>query len=139
MSYDCPKCSASFSTRDALRKHIYNEHIASDARYAASLADIETMEAEDMVATMDDIEDSLAIKHDELDEDALGDLQQSQTEKQICAHVRCLCKNGDVNRAIIGYGRNCKEAWAHADTKVAFWCTNRGGLQKRTRVKCPYP
>jgi DNA-directed RNA polymerase subunit RPC12/RpoP len=27
-SYDCSECGASFPTRDALRKHIYDEHLS---------------------------------------------------------------------------------------------------------------
>ncbi len=30
--YTCPECGAEFASRDALRKHIYDEHIEDEDR-----------------------------------------------------------------------------------------------------------
>jgi hypothetical protein len=55
----------------------------------------------------------------------------------VAAQVRVLCVNGTINHAIIGYGKNCTEAYKDADVKARLWCYKHGGTQKITKVKCP--
>lgn len=77
------------------------------------------------------------IENNELQPEQLIEVKKESTKGIKSAQVRVLCKNGDIHRAIIGYGKDCANAYKDAEIKAISWCATRGGTQKKTRVKCP--
>jgi hypothetical protein len=72
-----------------------------------------------------------------LDDLQLAEAREASSKGITSAQVRVLCVNGDINTAIIGYGKDCTNAYKDAEVKARAWCVPKGGTQKITRVKCP--
>jgi len=77
------------------------------------------------------------IRNNELQPEQLTEVKKKATKGIVAAQVRVLCKNGDIHKAIIGYGKDCNNAYKDATNKACAWCVTRGGMQKITRVRCP--
>ena len=48
--------------------------------------------------------------------------------------VRALCVNGEVSRAIVGYGDDDDEAYRNAAAEARAFCRHHGGTQKITKI-----
>ena len=77
------------------------------------------------------------IRNSELQSKQLAEVKKKATKGIKSAQVRVLCKNGDIHRAMIGYGKDCDNAYKGATSKAVAWCVTKGGTRKITRVKCP--
>ena len=77
------------------------------------------------------------MRNNELQPKQLAEVKKKTTKGIKAAQVRVLCKNGDMHRAMFGYGKDCPNAYKDATNKAVAWCVTKGGMQKITRVKCP--
>ena len=56
------------------------------------------------------------------------------TDGLAAAVVRVRCVNGELSRAIIGYGRNSEEAYGSAISEARAFCRDFGGVEKITKL-----
>ena len=81
--------------------------------------------------------ESIEDHNDELSGEQLDEVKDAAAKGIVTAQVRVSCSNGEINRAILGYGKDCTNAYKDAENKARTWCYKHGGTQKITRVKCP--
>ncbi|MFQ5526308.1 MAG: hypothetical protein ACE5GX_08600 [Thermoanaerobaculia bacterium] len=65
---------------------------------------------------------------------AAGEALDNATAGREAAVVRVLCVNGELSRAIIGYGDTSDEAYQSAVTEARAFCRHHGGTQKITKL-----
>lgn len=85
---------------------------------------------------MNDKKELINTDEEELSKEQLNEMSDAAAQGIKAAHVRVLCVNGSINRAIIGYGKDCTNAYKDATNKAQAWCHKHGGTQKITKVKC---
>ena len=64
---------------------------------------------------------------------AVAATEEESSERE-AAVVRVLCVDGEISRAIIGYGDSSAEAYRSAVAEARAFCRHHGGTQKITKL-----